>query len=219
MEAEKEMKRWVNDYNVDERLLLGYTFAVPFQFEVVGSGVTAIKMQIPNGDYETRQEEKQKKLDIVSECIRGGEVGREVKDTVATQSYLLIHRVQEGEKTRYGLNWEINDRTIYLALMFPVWLLPSMVYRDSLSLNIHEGKRLLLITLGGRWARKTKKLHGRCDLWMRPFYSKLLCTREQCEDLGLNTNALNATFKDRLKGKLAEVTRKRLKMEKFERND
>jgi hypothetical protein len=47
----------------------------------------------------------------------------------------MIHKVELGSRMRYGINWRIDDKThprsLMIAFVFPVWILPRERYMPS----------------------------------------------------------------------------------------
>jgi len=57
------MQRWVNDYNLAEKMELGYRPVLPFMVKDVGGGTQAILLEMAEVDYRFNQTKKQIKND------------------------------------------------------------------------------------------------------------------------------------------------------------
>ena len=53
---------------------------------------------------------------------------------------MIIHRVNEGEKLKFGLNWLSNENTFFsLKLVFPIWPVLPSYYVDFDTENNYYG--------------------------------------------------------------------------------
>lgn len=62
----------------------------------------------------------------------------------------MIHKVERGQKLRYGINWMMDDRTVprglFIIFVFPVDLLPRERYVDDFNPWYEKiGRRLKVV--------------------------------------------------------------------------
>ena len=88
------MQRWVNDYNMIDKIEYGYRPVLPFETKDVGAGVSAIKMEKPDMDYKTDQIKKQIKND---DGLGGKDLDNYIKDVKSEAIHIIAWKLSKTQ--------------------------------------------------------------------------------------------------------------------------
>lgn len=109
------MQRWVNDYNIAQKIMYGYRPCLPFEIKNVGADTEAMLMEKPDSDYRYAQVEKQIENDKNSP--NGGINLNQYKKDIKAEARNILNNISKWQlvklATRKLFGMSVNDKGDY----------------------------------------------------------------------------------------------------------
>ncbi len=95
---------------------------------------------------------------------------------------VILRRRLEGERYKYGPNWDINRHSITLVLFLPLRVYPVKIFEDIHSRNLLRGRRVLKLKIRFRWSWKVGKVFFDITKNKEPGKTVFVMSSERVED-------------------------------------